>query len=124
MVTTVVSIANSLLMRPPAVHEPSTLVRVFSGRYSGTPLLDLLAYDKASSQLAGIAAFREARLSVRIGQSDVKPLFGTLVTGNYFDVLGVAAQRGRTFLPDEGRTQGSEPVAVLTYRSWQQDLQW
>ena len=118
VVTTVVSIANSLLLRPPAVHDPSTLARVFSGRYSGTPLLDLLAYEDASTQLAGIAAFREARLSVRVGRNDVLPLFGTLVTGNYFDVVGVPALRGRTFSPDEGRKQGGEPVAVLSHRAW------
>ena len=41
------------------------------------------------------------------------------VTGNYFDVLGVAALRGRTFLPDEGRTPGTSPVAVLSHRAWQ-----
>ena len=34
VMTTVVSVANGLLLRPPPVREPSTLVRVFSGRYS------------------------------------------------------------------------------------------
>ena len=119
VVTTVVSIANGLLLRPMALGEPETLVRVFSGRYSGTPLLDLLAYDEASTTLGGIAAFRELRLSVRIADGNAQPLFGTLVTGNYFDVLGVGARRGRTFLPGEARTPGSSPVAVLSHRAWQ-----
>lgn len=118
-VATVVSVANGLLLRPPAVQEPSTLVRVFSGRFSGTPLLDLLAYEGASTTLAGIASFREARLSLRVGDGNATPLFATFVTRNYFEVLGVGALRGRTFLPDEARSPGTSPVAVLSYRGWQ-----
>ena len=119
VMTTVVSVANGVLLRPPAVREPSTLVRVFSGRFSGTPLLDLLAYAEASTTLDGLAAFRDGRVSVRLGNDAPSPLLANFVTGNYFDVLGVAAQRGRTFLPHEGRTPGSSPVAVLSYRAWQ-----
>ena len=119
VVTTVASVANALLLRPPAVEEPGTLVRVFSGRYSSTPLLDLMAYQETSSTLSGIAAFREARLSVRIGQGDAQPLFGNVVSGNYFEVLGVKPWRGRTFLLDDVRTPGSAAIAVLSHRAWQ-----
>jgi predicted permease len=38
------------------------------------------------------------------------------VSGNYFDVLGVAAARGRLFLPDEDRTPGTQPVVVISDR--------
>ncbi|AMY06982.1 Macrolide export ATP-binding/permease protein MacB [Luteitalea pratensis] len=118
VMTTVVSVANGLLLRPPPVREPATLVRVFTGRYSGTPLLDLLAYDEAAATL-DIAAFRESRVSVRVGNDAARPLLASFVTGNYFDVLGVVATRGRTFLSHEGRTPGTSPVAVLSHRSWQ-----
>src|SRR6476620_1761412 len=69
VMTTVVSVANGVLLRPPPVRDPSTLVRVFSGRFSGTPLLDLLAYDAASTTLDGIAAFRAGRVSARLGNA-------------------------------------------------------
>ena len=46
-------------------------------------------------------------------------IWGYEVTGNYFDILGVGAVRGRTFLPEEDRTPLSHPVAVLSYDSWQ-----
>ena len=118
VMTTVVSVANGLLLRPPPVREPSTLVRVFTGRYSGTPLLDLLAYDEAAETL-DIAAFRESRVSVRVGNDAARALLASFVTGNYFDVLGVVALRGRTFLSHEGRTPGTSPVAVLSHRAWQ-----
>jgi predicted permease len=44
---------------------------------------------------------------------------GAIVSGNYFDVLGVKALIGRTFLPEEDRTPNSHPVAVIGYGLWQ-----
>jgi len=43
---------------------------------------------------------------------------GELVSGNYFDVLGVNAILGRTITPDDDRTPGAHPVAVLSYKFW------
>ena len=45
-----------------------------------------------------------------------------LVSGNYFDVLGVGAAAGRTLGPDDDRTPGSHPVVVLSYAFWQRRL--
>ncbi len=44
---------------------------------------------------------------------------GDLVSGNYFDVLGVRALAGHTFTQDDDRTPGAHPVAFLTYGYWQ-----
>src|SRR5206468_3121269 len=41
-----------------------------------------------------------------------------LVTGNYFDVLGIRAQIGRTLTPDDDKTPGGHPVAVLSHNYW------
>ena len=43
---------------------------------------------------------------------------GELVSGNYFDVLGVRAHIGRTFTQDDDRTPGGHPVAILTHSFW------
>ena len=42
---------------------------------------------------------------------------GLLVTGNYFQLLGVGAALGRTLTPSDDRP-GSVPVIVLSYRFW------
>jgi hypothetical protein len=39
---------------------------------------------------------------------------GECVSGNYFDVLGLTAAGGRTFSPDDDRTAGTQPVAVVS----------
>ena len=42
-----------------------------------------------------------------------------LVSGNYFDVLGVHAAMGRTFLPQEDAQPGAGPVIVLDHGFWE-----
>lgn len=41
-----------------------------------------------------------------------------LVSGNFFDVLGVRTAIGRTFSPDEGIRPGADPVAVIGHAFW------
>src|SRR5579863_1325376 len=43
---------------------------------------------------------------------------GELVSGNYFEVLGVRAVLGRTFTSDDDRTAGAHPLVVLTNDYW------
>jgi predicted permease len=45
--------------------------------------------------------------------------FGMLVTGNYFDVIGVKPILGRTFVPAEDRTPRAAPVLVVSHSFWQ-----
>ncbi len=45
-----------------------------------------------------------------------------LVTANYFEVLGVSAQAGRTFFPDEDEGLGGHPVVVISNAMWQNQL--
>jgi len=42
-----------------------------------------------------------------------------LVSGNYFDVLGVTPALGRLLTSDEDRLKGGEPYVVLSYEYWQ-----
>src|SRR5262249_5315478 len=44
---------------------------------------------------------------------------GAVVSGNYFDLQGVKALIGRTFVSEEDRTPNSHPVAVIGYGLWQ-----
>ena len=63
-----------------------------------------------------------AGVSFSGSSGESKQLTAIVVSGNYFDVLGVKAQLGRTFLPDEDKTPGTNPVVVLSYGSWQRDF--
>src|SRR5262249_17382295 len=43
---------------------------------------------------------------------------GELVSGNYFDMLGVRASVGRMLLPEDDSTPESSPVAVISHAYW------
>jgi len=43
---------------------------------------------------------------------------GELVSGNYFDVLGVRAAAGRLLVPADDVTQNGNPVVVLSFNYW------
>jgi predicted permease len=43
---------------------------------------------------------------------------GEVVTGNYFDVLGVQAAIGRVFSQDDDHVPGAQPVVVLSHSYW------
>jgi macrolide transport system ATP-binding/permease protein len=45
-------------------------------------------------------------------------VFGEMVTGNYFSVLGVSAGLGRTLLPSDDVAPGTHPVAVISDALW------
>src|SRR5688572_25716017 len=47
---------------------------------------------------------------------------GELVTGNYFELLGVRAQHGRTLLPSDDTTPRGHPVVVLSDRLWRREF--
>jgi predicted permease len=44
---------------------------------------------------------------------------GELVSGNFFEVLGVRPWAGRLFTQDDDRAPGAHPVAVLSYSYWE-----
>jgi len=68
-----------------------------------------------------LIAFTLAPMNLRDHSAGGDPLrvFGQIVSGNYFDVLGVRTLLGRTFTPDEDRTPNARPVVVLSYNFWQ-----
>ena len=115
--TTVFSAANLLVFRGLPAQDPSTLVRIYTGRGSVTTYPDFTAYRDESRSFSGMTAFQVQPVSVRSG-GEAESVWAEIVTGEYFSVLGARAQLGRTFLPEEGRQAGSAPVVVLSHRYW------
>jgi predicted permease len=72
-----------------------------------------------SGMFAADSSYRD--LDLRIDQSAVKAR-GQLVSGEFFQVLGVPAAVGRTFTPEEDREPGANPVAVISYRFWKREF--
>src|ERR1051325_11682578 len=114
--TTVFSLANSVFLRQLPVASPQNLVWIFSGRDNSSSYPEYLEYQQQTELFDGVMAYEWVGLNLGSkGQSE--RVEGTLVSGNYFDVLGVKAEVGRTFLPDEDKT--STAVAVISHNLWQ-----
>jgi len=52
-------------------------------------------------------------------QGNNERIWGYLVSGNYFEVLGLKPMLGRMFTQEDDRTRLGSPVAVITHSSWQ-----
>jgi predicted permease len=122
--TAIFGVLNSLI-RPLNVPEPDRLVRIFSGprgvsyEMSYPNYVDLRASAQSFSELAVYSSPQPMSLSL-VGQNGASErIWGSVVSGNYFDTLGISAAVGRTFAPDEDRVLGSRPVVVISHRLWE-----
>ncbi len=117
----VFSMANSLLLKPLDIEEPSSAVHVYSGRASNTPYSEYVTYRDGNSTLAHLGAFSFVTLSVR-GATAPEQVTGAVVSGNYFSAVGIRPQAGR--LIDERDDQpGAAGAAVVSYQSWRRRFQ-
>lgn len=119
--TTVFTLANAFLFRPLPIDAPDRVVRIYRDRTSNSSFPDYVDFRDRNRTLEDVAAYQVTSVSLR---SAGRPLhvYGESVTANYFDVLGVRPAIGRAFLPEEGRTQGTHPVAVISYGLWQRQF--
>ena len=120
--TAIFSLINMALLRPLPVAQPERLVEITplpKGADFGNFSYPLYTeFRDRSEVLEGLLAYRFAPMSLSQGGNNER-LWGYLVSGNYFDLLGVRAVRGRMFTQEEDRAPGAHPVAVLSYGSWQ-----
>jgi predicted permease len=117
------SLANSLLLRPRPVSHPEQLVEIYVSEgeqqpYSSTSYPSYLDLRDHNDVLSGLAAYSIQQFNFGAA-NQVEQVWGEAVSGNYFDVLGIAAQRGRTFSPDEDLVPRRNPVAVIGNSLWQ-----
>src|ERR1051325_330788 len=119
---TIFSVVNAVVLRPLAVEKQEELV-FLNLRSMGTEIPaqsypNYREFRDTNQTLAGLAAYRFIPVSLSRGESNAR-LWGYEVTGNYFDMLGVAPAAGRLFHPDDDVKPGGHPVAVLGYGCWQ-----
>ena len=121
--TAIFSVINSAALRPLPVEHPEQLVSLSntdgSGRVAGFSYPNYKDYRDRNDVFSGLIGYRFAPLSVSHDGVNER-LWGYLVTGNYFEVLGVRAALGRMIAPDDDRLPGGHPLAVVSHRCWLQ----
>ncbi|MEO8429936.1 MAG: ABC transporter permease [Acidobacteriota bacterium] len=120
---TVFSWIEGVLLRPlPAVPDADRIVTLEtvapSGELIDTSYPDYRDYRDQARSFAGLLAFKDRPLDLREGENSER-IWGEVVSGNFFDVLGLTPERGRFFTPEESReAAGSAPLVVLSHRLW------
>jgi macrolide transport system ATP-binding/permease protein len=117
------SLVNSILLRPRPVSHPEQLVELYVSEgeqqpYSSTSYPSYVDLRDHNDVLSGLAAYGIRQFNFG-DANQVEQIWGEAVSGNYFDVLGVAAQNGRTFSADEDVVPRRNPVAVISQSLWQ-----
>ncbi|HEX8186532.1 MAG TPA: ABC transporter permease, partial [Blastocatellia bacterium] len=125
--TAIFSIISAFLFAPLPVEEPSRLVSIFTTDVKNPGNLPVshynyIDYRDKNDVFTGVASYNFAAANLNKGAGETRQIFGMIVSGNYFDVLGVKPAYGRTFIPDEDKTPSTHPVVVLSYACWQRDF--
>lgn len=117
---------QALLLRPlPGVAQAERLVTLETtagGQYIDTSYPDYKNYRDLSRSLSGVIVFKDRKVAMGEGQQ-AQWVWSEMVSGNFFEVLGVKPRLGRFFSPDEQKEiPGGVPVAVISSRLWRRSF--
>ncbi|HZD94304.1 MAG TPA: ABC transporter permease, partial [Candidatus Sulfotelmatobacter sp.] len=127
--TAIFTVVNAVFFHPIPVHDPKSLVEIFTvdqrkflglGDNNNFPNSYPNAQDiqRRAQSFSGLTIYTFSPVSMTInGQPN--QYFSGLVSGNFFDVLSVHAAMGRTFRPEEDSEPGAGPVLVLSHGFWE-----
>jgi predicted permease len=121
--TAMFTLVNTVLLRPLPFPKPDQLVSIKQQDHSLPGLIpaslsypDYFDWRALNRSFAGIASYTGRTVALESG-AEARHLDATVVSANFFDVLGVAPLLGRDFRPDEEKP-GNRAV-MLSYSLWQ-----
>lgn len=126
--TTVFTLIHTVFFRSIPVSNPDELLFVFTkdeknnAAQNGFGLVPVsrLNFDdfrERNRSFSGLASLLAVQMSLAHNH-EPELLNGQLVSGNFFDVVGIQAAQGRTFIAEEDGAPGAHPVVVLSHDFW------
>src|SRR5581483_5511507 len=121
---TIFSWINSTLLDPvPGVVHTSNMITIMRGERSehATPpfsYLDFAELRENSHSFSGLLGYHDDYMAIT-GSGRPERIYGTLVSANYFEVLGVRPIIGRPLLSTVSTERAGAAEAVLGYDLWQ-----
>lgn len=116
----VFSLVDAVLLDPVPVREPGSVVAVFEARnadhYGATSWPTFTELREGARTLSGLAVSSEVDAGLRVGDVSDRVSAG-VVSGNWFEVMGVVPQAGRLLLPADEENGGRHHV-VLSDALW------
>jgi predicted permease len=119
---TIFTWARGVLLDPlPGTAHPARLVKFLASdpdrEFVSLSYPDYRDYRDRASKLAGFLVLRPVTASLANDGRNER-VFAQLVSGNFFEVLGVRPAAGRLLMPDDDRTPLGHPVVVLSETFW------
>jgi predicted permease len=114
--TAIFSLLDALLLKTLPVRQSEQLVFV-EGLGFAYPDPVFPELSKKNSSFAGMFSFNSTPMTVSDG-NQAERVIGELVSGNFFNVLGVGAHLGRVFSDADDQTPGGHFVTVISYNYW------
>jgi predicted permease len=119
------TLLDQILLRFLPVKDPQRLVlltmrgRNYGNNWGGNAISFPMYQDfrEHNQVFSGMFCRFPSRVSVSFG-GQAERAEAELVSGTYFDVLGIGAALGRTFTPDDDRVPGGNPLIVLSFDYW------
>ncbi len=138
--TAIFSLLDAVMLKSLPVQQPDRLVLFGKGENMGLTTgfpnesWDLFSYpfyrrvQQRSDVFSGVAGLLSIPWTVHgfvdsNGSSgEIEQFEVQLVSGTYFPLLGVNAERGRVLTDNDDQTAGAHPVAVISHAFWTQRL--
>jgi putative ABC transport system permease protein len=118
--TAIFSFVDGVLLKPLPYKDADRIMRVMEkpprGERNGISTLNFLDWQK-DNEVFDFMAAQTGGSTTLTGSGDPIQLRGARVSSRYFDIFGIQAALGRTFLPDEDQL-GKERVVVLSHVLW------
>ena len=122
--TAIFSVASALLLRPlPGLRAPDRLVDI--GRSQDGQGFDNSSYPnyrdlrERMTTVEGVYAMRLEPQPMSLSENgQAERIYGTIVTANYFEILGSRPHLGRLLRDDDDRVRGGSPVVVISRELW------
>ena len=123
--TALFSVVDAVLLRPLPVRDPDRLVDVYTAggpqgdayaTSSYPDFLDLRAQNAVFEDMLGFSPM----FAIQTLGDRSRLVLGEVVTGNYFQMLGITAEAGRMLLPGDDRA-GAARVVVVSDRYWRRE---
>jgi putative ABC transport system permease protein len=120
--TAIFSVVDAVLLRPLPFKNPSQLVMLWeNAAHLGFPRdtpspANFLDWQKQATSFTGMAAMSERSFNLT-GAGEPERIEGRRVSANLFDLLGVSARLGRTFVPEDDKP--ATHVVLLSHSLWQ-----
>ena len=120
--TTIFTWVQAVLFRPiPMAGDPSTIrIAAMENREGQSRSWSYPNYQdfRDRATLIDVVAQDDQTLSIAVDDS-AERTWGAMVSGNYFQVMGLRAAAGRLFTAQDDVTPGGHPVVVISYAYWQ-----